>query len=190
MVRLLIVAALALAAVGAALVLQRRRPRADLGPPQWHVPDVLDRHDFDRPDAPWLVVEFSSATCEACAAVWERVRPLESVEVAVQKVEARTGRDLHLRYQIDAVPLVVVADGTGAVRAHLLGPTTAARAVGHAGGASPRPRTRRPSGRRTRRRRRDPDRLAPAPRGPQPALGDRLVAAGWPARSSATSIRR
>ena len=130
MVRLLIVAALALAAVGVALVLQRRRPRADLGPPQWHIPDALDRHDFDRPDAPWLVVEFSSATCEACAAVWERVRPLESVEVAVQNVEARTGRDLHLRYRIDAVPLVVVADGTGAVRAHLLGPTTAAELWG------------------------------------------------------------
>jgi len=46
--------------------------------------------------------------------------------VAVQEVEVRRDRGLHQRYEIDAVPLVVVADRTGAVRAHHLGPTTAA----------------------------------------------------------------
>jgi hypothetical protein len=130
MVRLLILVALALAAGGVALVLRRRRPRPDLGPPQWTIPHELDRADFTRPDAAWLVVEFSSATCDTCAGVWERVRPLESDEVAIQNVEARTERDLHRRYGIDAVPLVVVADGAGAVRAHLLGPTTAAELWG------------------------------------------------------------
>ena len=126
MVRLLIVLALAAAAGGVAVVLQRRRPRPDLGPPQWSIPGALDRGDFDRPSAPWLVVEFSSATCDTCAAVWDRVRLLESGEVAVQEVEVRRDRGLHQRYEIDAVPLVVVADRTGAVRAHHLGPTTAA----------------------------------------------------------------
>jgi hypothetical protein len=126
MVRLLIVAALAVAACGVAIVLQRRRPRPDLGPPQWSIPSSLDRADFERPEAPWLVVEFSSATCDTCAAVWDRVRLLESGEVAVQEAEARRDRRLHQRYEIDAVPLVVVADRAGTVRAHHLGPTTAA----------------------------------------------------------------
>ena len=108
--------------------------------------------------------------------------PLESVEVAVQNVEARTGRDLHQRYQIDAVPLVVVADGTGAVRAHLLGPTTAAELWGALAGASPR-------------RDAAPSDGGPEPAGvtrtglPQPALGtgsSRRVAGP----EFATSIRR
>jgi hypothetical protein len=126
MVRLLIALALALAAGGLALALQRRRPRTALGSPQWNVPGTLDRADFERPEAPWLVVVFTSATCDTCAAVWARAQLVESPEVAVQQVESREHRNLHQRYRIDAVPLVAVVDAAGAVQAHFLGPTTAA----------------------------------------------------------------
>jgi hypothetical protein len=125
MARLVIVLVVALLAGGVAVLLRRRRPGAALGPPQWNIPTVLARADFERPEAPWLVAVFTSATCDTCAAVRARAQVLEGAEVAVQEVEARQRRDLHERYQIDAVPLVAVADAGGAVRAHFLGPTTA-----------------------------------------------------------------
>src|SRR3954468_3633130 len=126
MARLVIALVLAAAAAGVAVVLQRRRPQGSLGPPQWSVPTTLAREDFERSTTPWLVAVFTSSTCDTCAAVWARAQLLESSEVAVQEVESRARRDLHERYEIDAVPLVAVADADGTVRAHFLGPTIAA----------------------------------------------------------------
>lgn len=123
---LLTAVAVALAAVVVALVLRRRAVRPLEPAANWHVPTTLQRPDFERPEAPWLVVAFTSATCQTCAATWERARQLESDEVAVQQVEAKAQRRLHERYRVDAVPLVVVADAEGGVRAHFLGPVTAA----------------------------------------------------------------
>lgn len=121
MERLLIVAAVVAIAVVVAVLAQRRRT----DPPArttYSVPDHLDRADFTRPEAPWLVAVFSSATCATCADTWEKARPLESAEVAVQEVEAAAHRDLHERYRIEAVPMVVVVDHTGARKASFLGP--------------------------------------------------------------------
>jgi thioredoxin-like negative regulator of GroEL len=67
---------------------------------------------------------FTSSTCEACDGVLSRARPLESSEVAVVEVEANADREVHDRYGIDAVPLVLVVDDEGAVRHHHLGPVT------------------------------------------------------------------
>jgi hypothetical protein len=120
--------ALALVLVGAAIVIalivERRRP-APPTQPTWAVPSQLDRDDFDRPDAPWLVAVFTSATCETCANVVIKVRPLESTDVAIQEVEAVARRDLHQRYAIDAVPMLIVADAEGVVRGSLVGPASA-----------------------------------------------------------------
>jgi hypothetical protein len=114
-----------LAALAVAEYLRRRRV-APLAPPvNWHVPTTLQREDFARPEAPWLVAAFTSATCDTCAAAWARVGPLASDQVAVDQVEAKAQRKTHERYRIDAVPLVVVADAQGAVRAHFMGPFTA-----------------------------------------------------------------
>ena len=109
----------------AAWLLQRRRPEA---PTQrrWAVPDQLDRSDFDRPDAPWLIAVFSSATCDSCAQAVEKANLLAGPDVAVQEVELSTRADLHSRYHVDAVPMVVVADGDGVVRASYVGPPPAA----------------------------------------------------------------
>jgi hypothetical protein len=89
------------------------------------VPDRLRREDFERANAPWLVVAFTSARCDTCAAVVQKVDALESDAVAVQDVEARARKDLHDRYQVDAVPLVAIADREGVVRAHFFGPVPA-----------------------------------------------------------------
>lgn len=124
MERYLIAAALIAVAVAVAAVLQRRRPDA---PTQssWTVPAQLDRHDFQRPEAAWLAVAFTSATCDTCAGVAEKVAVLASDAVAVQEIEAVRDTHLHDRYGIDAVPTLVIADADGVVRASFVGPVTA-----------------------------------------------------------------
>jgi len=122
--RLLLLVVVAAAASVVAALVQRRGPDAPVRT-GWTVPDQLDRADFARPEVPWLVAVFTSATCQSCAAVLERARPLDSSEVAVVEVEVGTDAVVHERYQIDAVPLVVIADAAGVTRAHHLGPVSA-----------------------------------------------------------------
>jgi hypothetical protein len=107
-------------------LVQRRRATPD-APVRtgYAVPDQVDRADFVRPDAPWLVAVFTSSTCSTCAGVWERAQPLESEAVAVQEVEYVADRALHDRYAIDAVPTALVVDAAGVVKASFLGPVTA-----------------------------------------------------------------
>jgi hypothetical protein len=112
-------------AVVVAIVLQRRRPDPPTQP-SWTVPAQLDRADFERPDAEWLVATFTSATCTTCAGVKEKVELLESPVVATQDLEAVADKALHDRYGIDAVPTLVIADREGVVRASFVGPVTAA----------------------------------------------------------------
>lgn len=125
MERLVVVAVIAIVAVVVAVVIQRRQPAAAPVRTGYNVPGQLHRPDFDRPEVDWLVVVFSSATCDTCAGVWDKVRVLESGAVAVQEVEVATRRDLHDRYRIDGVPTTVIADREGVVRASFLGPATA-----------------------------------------------------------------
>ena len=91
-----------------------------------HIPQLLDRRDFVRPEAPWLVAVFTSETCDTCAGVWERAQHLESSSVAVQQLEISVETKLHKRYRIDAVPTLVVADDDGVVQNAFLGPVTSA----------------------------------------------------------------
>ena len=120
------VVALAIIAVAVvvAAVVRRRRPDPPIRP-AGTVPTQLDRADFERPDAPWLVAVFSSATCHTCADVGAKAAVLASDEVVVSDVEHGAAPALHRRYGIDAVPLVVIADADGVVRRHFLGPVSA-----------------------------------------------------------------
>jgi len=124
MERLAIAAVLVAVAVVVALVLQRRRPDAPTQP-AWSVPAQVDRQDFARPDAPWLVAVFTSATCSTCAGVYDKARALASDAVVVDDVELGERPREHERYAIDAVPTLVVADAEGVVRASFVGPVTA-----------------------------------------------------------------
>ena len=124
MERLLVALAIVAVAVVVALVARRRRadpPTQPIGA----VPAQLDRADFVRPDAAWLVVVFTSATCESCADVSRKAAVLASDDVAVAEVPYQTGKDVHARYAIDAVPLLVIADGAGVVRRSFVGPVSA-----------------------------------------------------------------
>lgn len=122
----LVLAVVLIAAAGAiAWWIQRRQPDAPSSPPEYSVPTQLDRADFTRPDAPWLVAVFTSATCNSCQGTWEKTQVLESADVAVQEIEVVADRELHERYKIDGVPLVVIADAAGTVRSGFVGPPTA-----------------------------------------------------------------
>jgi hypothetical protein len=122
--RFVIALVLVAIAVLVAVVMQRRRPDAPTQP-TWTVPAQLDRNDFARPAAPWLVAVFTSATCNTCGGVFDKARVLESDVVAVDDVEIGARPDQHRRYGIDAVPTLVVADVDGVVRASFVGPVTA-----------------------------------------------------------------
>jgi thioredoxin-related protein len=116
--------ALALIVVVAAIVVARRLERRKPAPPTrdaYPVPAQLDRQDFPRPDAPWLLVLFSSRTCDSCGPMAIRVRELESEAVATVDVEATADKELHRRYRIEGVPMVVLADREGVVRAGFVG---------------------------------------------------------------------
>lgn len=125
MERIALMVVLALAAVAIAWVLQRRqRPDAPVRT-GYAVPAQVDRTDFPRPEAPWLVAVFTSATCSTCAGVWERAQPLASDAVAVAELEHGAARALHDRYGIEAVPTTLIVDAGGVVCRSFLGPVTA-----------------------------------------------------------------
>lgn len=114
-----------LALAGIAAVVLNRRDRDAPTQARWTIPAQLDRADFARPDAPWLVVAFTSATCDTCADVTVKVEALSSSEVAAAVVEAGVDREIHDRYGIDAVPTILVANAAGVVQASFVGPVTA-----------------------------------------------------------------
>ena len=125
MERVVLAVVLAAIVVVIALVAQRRRPDPPSSSSSYVPPPQLDRSDFERPDAPWLVAVFTSATCSTCADVWSKSQVLASDQVVVQQVEAVTDKALHQRYQVEAVPIVVIADDRGVVVDSFLGPVSA-----------------------------------------------------------------
>ena len=126
MERLILVAVLAAVVGIVAWVVQRRTAPDPPTQSSWTVPSQLDRADFDRPEAPWLVAVFSSSTCLSCQGTWAKVEQLASPQVSVQEVDSVGRKDLHERYRIDAVPCLVVANADGVVEASFLGePSTA-----------------------------------------------------------------
>ena len=143
LVRLVIAAVLLGAAVTVAWVLQRRRPEP---PPRdvYPVPRQLDRADFPRPAAPWLVALFSSTTCDSCDGLMAKIGALESGDVAICEIEYHEQPDLHRRYEISGIPTTLVVDAAGVVRAAFVGAFTAtdlwaAVAEARAPGSTPEP---------------------------------------------------
>ncbi len=123
MTQILIVVAVAIVALAVGAYVQRQAPTdAPTAPTRHTTPEQLDRLDFARPDAPWLVAVFTSATCETCAKVWTSTQLLAGADVAVQNIEVNKDADLHKRYHITAVPSVVIADAAGVARGSFLGP--------------------------------------------------------------------
>jgi len=123
-IQLLVGLAVAAIAVLAAIILKRRTPD---GPPRdaFPVPRQLDRNDFDNPSAPWLVAYFSSATCAACKDLGPKVMAMASEKVAVSEIDYEHQRNIHDRYGIAGLPMVLIADADGVVGRAFVGSTTA-----------------------------------------------------------------
>jgi hypothetical protein len=123
--RLAIAAALVVVVLAIALVAQRRRRPAPPPRAAYPVPRQLQRADFTRPDAPWLVAYFWSRTCDSCGGLMPKVAVLESADVATCTMEATDDRALHERYEIAAIPMILLADGEGVVRRAFVGAVSA-----------------------------------------------------------------
>jgi hypothetical protein len=124
--RVLIAAALVVVAAAVAFVINRRRPQPptqgraaarDVVP----VPAQLDRADFPEADKPWLLVVWTSRTCESCAKATAKASVLRSDTVGYVEVPWQDRRDLHDRYGVEDVPLLVLADEEGVVRTSFVG---------------------------------------------------------------------
>lgn len=127
MVARIIIGLVVLLVAGAVAVVFERR-RSSAGAPvrdPFPVPRQLTRADFDRPEAPWLVALFSSTTCEGCAAMHDKVLAVASPEVVAVDVSFQADRELHERYEISGVPMVVIADGEGVVQRAFVGAVSA-----------------------------------------------------------------
>ena len=121
----LIAAVLVAVVVAASLILQRRRTDDPPTQNRWQAPAQLNRADFADAPCDWVVVTFTSESCHTCADVKRKAAVLASKEVSVVDVEYTVQRALHERYNIDAVPTLVIADREGVVRASFLGPVSA-----------------------------------------------------------------
>ena len=120
-----IAAAVLICALIVGAVLRRRRSVDAPTQPVFSAPAQVDRTDFAEADAPWLVAVFSSASCAACADVLAKAKVLDCTEVDVVDVEYPAQQAMHRKYHIDAVPIVIVADSRGVVRASFVGPLSA-----------------------------------------------------------------
>jgi len=121
---LLVLGGVAIALLVASLLSRRKHPA--LAANTDTIPRQLDRNDFNGPDRPWLVAVFTASSCATCAGVMERAKHLASSQVCVQELELSAEADLHERYGIDAVPMLLIADQAGAVLRAFVGPTTSA----------------------------------------------------------------
>lgn len=122
--RIILPVAVGVAALAAAALASRRRSDAPTAG-NWNVPAQIDRADFPSRDSPWLVIVFSSATCNVCSDVLAKAEVLRSETVAVVDVEYGSAPVIHERYRIDAVPMTLVVDSRGVVAASVVGPVTA-----------------------------------------------------------------
>lgn len=106
------------------VVVRKRKPDA---PSQTLnlIPQQLNRKDFVSAEKPWLLVVFTSSTCDACQDVATKAKVLTSQDVAVQIIDYLEMRNLHKQYAIDSVPTTVIADNLGVVQYGVLGPITA-----------------------------------------------------------------
>jgi hypothetical protein len=122
---LLVLGLVVLAVLVAELIRRRRSDPPTQGASPHHVPTQIDRDDFEGRDAEWLVAVFTSASCGTCGETLARAGILGSDTVAVAEVEVGAHPELHRRYGIDAVPIVVVVDREGVVRKSFVGPVSA-----------------------------------------------------------------
>jgi thioredoxin-related protein len=108
-----------------ALVL-RRRSAVD-APTQkvFAAPTQIDRSDFPTAQHQWMVAVFTSETCHVCADMLAKAHVVASNSVSVVELEYSAFKDLHGKYNVEAVPTIIVTDERGVVHKSFIGPVSA-----------------------------------------------------------------
>jgi len=108
-----------------ALVL-RRRSAVD-APTQkvFAAPTQIDRSDFPTAQHQWMVAVFTSETCHVCADMLGKAHVVASNSVSVVELEYSAFKDLHGKYNVEAVPTIIVTDERGVVHKSFIGPVSA-----------------------------------------------------------------
>ncbi|MBF82545.1 MAG: hypothetical protein CL522_03995 [Actinobacteria bacterium] len=83
--------------------------------PKSSLPIQVDRNDFDKPDKEWLLVFFSSESCSSCIQVREVLKDITLNSIHIQEVNFPQEKNLHTRYAIDSVPIVLIANSEGVI---------------------------------------------------------------------------
>ena len=114
--RLLIAAALVVAAVLVAMWLERRRVEHPFSVRRGNVPTRVRPVDVGLEGGPAIVV-FTEASCQSCQAAIQLVRGPAGADLPVADIEYGQQRSVHERYEIDTVPTTVVVADDGTVAA-------------------------------------------------------------------------
>lgn len=111
--------------VVAALVIRQKRVVDVPTQKVFSAPTQIDRTDFLTSQHEWMIAVFTSSTCHACSDMLAKAQVVASKNVAVVEIEYSKEKELHLKYNIEAVPTVVVSDVHGVVHKSFLGPVSA-----------------------------------------------------------------
>ena len=68
---------------------------------------------------------FSSETCDSCQTLGPKVAVLEAPDVVACEIDFSVERAVHERYEIEAIPMILVADADGVVLRAFVGATSA-----------------------------------------------------------------
>ena len=112
---IILVLVIGLSAFGISTLANRRVPDRP-SVPKSILPYQLDRSDFTGSNVEWIFVLFTSDTCDACDLVLSEVSKISLPNVVVQNINYATNKSLHVRYEIDAVPILLLADQQGIVQ--------------------------------------------------------------------------
>jgi hypothetical protein len=108
-----------------ALVL-RRRSAVDAPTQKVFVaPTQIDRGDFPTAQHQWMVAVFTAQTCHVCADMLAKAHVVASNRVSVVELEYSACKELHGKYNIEAVPTIIVTDDRGVVHKSFIGPVSA-----------------------------------------------------------------
>ncbi len=83
--------------------------------PRNSLPIQIDRSDFENPKTEWILILFSSDSCDSCQGVRNLIKGLTLDSLHIQEVEFPQEIATHQRYGIDSVPITLVAGTDGVV---------------------------------------------------------------------------
>jgi hypothetical protein len=93
----------------------------------YDAPSHIERGDFPDATTEVFAVAFTSASCESCHDIVTKLKAAQTsqVDISIVEYEDDHGKTLHKKYDIEAVPTVVICDSNGTTQKAFLGAVTA-----------------------------------------------------------------